>query len=318
MVVSSFSCGWYVDENDLEPADLGAFPSVFRALNNLHMQYQTQTQGTVSLSSESESDVGENLAPWSTGIIEAYLHHDEQDESGQSISPYALSDEDAASSDTEGLEEEAYHPDSAIPTLGNLDSALGFLAAEQAKLTAQRDARIANHSSTRESPWRHVIDPKRKRRRKRKIPITILEDQPNDTVVPTREASPSSGDLSSSPDKGGITISDHDMLSSSSKATLSKGSSSRHLYISSSPPSSNRSLQGKTLDSRLLRLRALAEKLRKQFPQNDSHLKQLLLNDFPENNLIDPRGPEPQVDDPPTHVFIDQCVKLPILSLAFI
>ena len=57
------------------------------------------------------------------------------------------------------------------PSLGYLDDVLGFLAAERAKFTAQREAGLrggmSSQASTSESAWRHVIEPRRKRRRKR-------------------------------------------------------------------------------------------------------------------------------------------------------
>jgi len=318
-----------------EPADLGAFTTVFRVMN----QFQQQQQQTVLVrprsdsrittsNSENESDVGDTSTVWSQHPIASYLERDDTGESLRSIStsnsPEMLSEEDeergSESSDTEGFFEDGIGIDGLTPSLGDLDSALGFLAAEKAKLAASHlDGRSTSHSSTGESAWRHVIEPKRKRRRKRKgassLPQTLEQDEDipagarTATVVPTPEASSSSPDLSSSPDKTGTSPPQHEFASSTMKprrlktSLLSQPQSSQQIPLSPSA-TSPRSLPTQ-LDPRLVRLRTLAKKLRHDFSQNESQLKQVLADDFPDNDLIDPRGPEPQIGDTLTHVFID-------------
>ncbi|KIJ49263.1 hypothetical protein M422DRAFT_45163 [Sphaerobolus stellatus SS14] len=269
-----------------EPADLGAFRSVFRVMNQLQAQQQTvlvrsRPDSRATTFNESESEVGETSTAWTAQLLDSYLDDDDHDDTGRSVSPYTLSDEEEdengenSSSDTESGEGEK-------PTLGDFGSALDFLDAEKAKLNTVRES--ANALNER----------KRKRRRKRKG-ISRPEDQPYATVVPSPEDS-SSVDLSSSPDKGGLTT------SSSVKSRRPKSSRPpSDLFLTSPPPIPLRP----SVDPRLLQLRALAQKLRRQFPQNDSRLKQILLDDKLTNNLIDPRGRGPDVGDPLTHVFID-------------
>ncbi|OBZ77228.1 hypothetical protein A0H81_02044 [Grifola frondosa] len=55
------------------------------------------------------------------------------------------------------------------PSLGYLDGALEFIAAEREKWAAQRDSGLRGNGSTAtsDSAWRHVVQPRRKRQRKR-------------------------------------------------------------------------------------------------------------------------------------------------------
>jgi hypothetical protein len=317
---------------------LGAFNSVFRVMNQLQQQQQTVTvrprsdSRATNFNSETESDVGDSSSTvWSQHPIASYLERDDTNESthskSTSNSPEVLSEEEeergSESDDTEGLFEDSLEIDGLTPTLGDLDSALGFLAAEKAKMAASHlDGRSTSHSSTGENAWRHVIEPKRKRRRKRKgalvLPRTLEQDEDippgarTATVVPTPEVSSSSPDLSSSPDKVGSSPPQRESVSSIFKPRrpkarqLSQSQSqpqSQSQNMSTSPPIPIPPAQP---DPRLLRLRALAKKLRHDFPQNDFQLKAVLVDGFPDHDIIDPRGPEPQLGDALTHVFIDQ------------
>jgi hypothetical protein len=61
------------------------------------------------------------------------------------------------------------------------------------------------------------------------------------------------------------------------------------------------------LDPRILRLRALAHKLRMFFHEDAKHLSKILSSDSPdEANFVDPRGPKPAGKDSLIHVFVDQ------------
>lgn len=320
-----------------EPADLGAFTTVFRVMNQFQQQQQTvlvpprSDSRITNSNSENESDVGETSTVWSQRPIASYLERDDTGESTRSIStsnsPEVLSEEEeergSESSDTEGLFEDDV--DGLTPSLGDLDSALGFLAAEKAKLSASHlDGRSTSHSSTGESAWRHVVEPKRKRRRKRKGALSILRTLEHDedipagartaTVVPTPEASSSSPDLSSSPDKTGTSPPQHDSAPAISKPRRPKARLLSHPQSPQHIPSSSPSITSRPVpiqpDPRLLRLRSLAKKLRHDFPQNESQLKQVLVDDFPENDLIDPRASEPLIGDALIHVFVDQWVHL--------
>ncbi|KAF8476481.1 hypothetical protein JB92DRAFT_3149757 [Gautieria morchelliformis] len=316
-----------------EPADLGAFTSVFRVMNQLQQQQQTVQVRSRSDSrapashSENESDVGGTSTVWSHRPIASYLDRDDTNESTRSLStsnsPEALSEEERGSdsSDTEGFYDDTFEIDGITPSLGDLDSALGFLAAEKAKLAASHlDGRSTSQSSTGESVWRHVIEPKRKRRRKRRGALGLSRTLPQDeetpagartaTIVATPEAS-SSQDSASSPDKTGTSPPQDEPLPSTSRPSplkarpLSKSLPQPHQHMSSSPPTVVSHSLPTPPDPRLLRLRALAKKLRHDFPQNDSQLKHVLVDDYPNHDIIDPRGPEPQFGDALTHVFID-------------
>ncbi|KAF8587640.1 hypothetical protein K439DRAFT_1658968 [Ramaria rubella] len=269
-------------------------------------QFQQQQQQTVlgrpradsRATTDYESDLGETSTVWSQRQIASYLERDDANESTRSsVSPEVVSEEEergSGSDDTEGVYEDDIEYDGITPSLGDLDSALVFLAAEKAKLAASHlDGRSTSHSSTGESAWRHVIEPKRKRRRKRKGPSGLPKTGEQDegakttTVVPTPEGSASSPDLSSSPLQPDPELASH-------HRTKIQAQSPPRPHSLLTPP-----------DPRLLRLRALVKKLRHDFPQNDSRLKQVLVDDFSEPDLIDPRGPEPQTGDALTHVFVD-------------
>ena len=57
---------------------------------------------------------------------------------------------------------------------------------------------------------------------------------------------------------------------------------------------------------RVLKLRALADKLRLSFPDDASHLSPILSNgQVDEGGFVDPRGPKPQSKDKLIHVFVD-------------
>lgn len=348
-----------------EPADLGAFTSVFRVMNQMQalqepvfLNARPESRGVISLS-ENESD----SSRWSHQIIDSYLEHDHYGAGGagahesprfrsQVTNTIASDDEaeddeddnkqrDSDSSDTEGTFENRLDGDDdgvvigddvSPPTLGAFDSTLGFLAAESARLAAALDGR-GHHSVV----WRNADEPKRRRRRKRKGPSKTAsvfdhDEAPSVTVVPTPEASSSSSAESSSPYKIGVSPPDsesalarpRDITSrrrpspqrSRSKPLQSQlqpqpqpvpsssSPSHQNLQLSSSLPNLPRPLPS-TVDSHLVRLRMLAQKLRHHFPQNTTSLRQILLEDLPENSWLDPRGPGVQHGDPLIHVFID-------------
>jgi len=323
-----------------EPADLGAFTSVFRVMHQLQAQQQPipvpvrstpsrpESRTTERSDSDYETDDDEEASvAWSHTLIDSYMDNHSVHSGSNPGSPRIRAngereDEDGfESSDTEGMYEDGIDENGRnvlAPSLGDLDSALGFLAAEQAKFTASQDVR--SHSSTGESAWRHVVEPRRKRRRKRKgIPgqsPNIEDGKLPLTVVPTPETSSSSLESSSSPGKVGISPPAREPTLASTKAHRVKPRQLSHsrltqqnLFIpssSSSPPHSNvvHSLPT-AIDLRLTRLRALALKVQHQYPQNAFRLKQLLRHGFPSSNITDPRGPEPGRGDPLTHVFID-------------
>lgn len=131
------------------------------------------------------------------------------------------------------------------------------------------------------------------------------------TVVATPETS-SSLESASSLDKTGTSPPQHESLPSTSRPSrlrarqLSK--SLPHQHMSFSPPTVISHSLPTPPDPRLLCLRTLVKKLQHDFPQNDSQLKHVLVDDYPNHDIIDPRGSEPPFRDALTHVFIDQCV----------
>jgi len=214
------------------------------------------------------------------------------------------------------------------PSLGYLDEALGFIAAERARLLASRDVIPSkasdNRSSTSENAWKHVIQPRRKRRRKKtsikshsqgpifRTPLAAGGTDPVDQGTPGEdvaidESASSSAETSSSPyykstpvtprgRERGKRKSDSD---SNSKLLHTRSTPSLRLIPSSTP-----------LDPRVLKLRALAHKLRLLFPEDSARLASILSHDHPDKeDFVDPRGPTPQTKDNIVHVFVDQFVS---------
>ena len=140
----------------VELPDLGAFTTVCRALSHLQPPLRTlpipiQIPGTESNAiSHSEGD----------SIIAAYLvsRSKNQDTEEDLSSDYGSGS--GSGSDTEG-EHEGRLVEIGQPSLGYLDEALSFIASERARYAAQRDKGVSSDSA-----WRHVIEPRRKRRRK--------------------------------------------------------------------------------------------------------------------------------------------------------
>ncbi|GJJ12910.1 hypothetical protein Clacol_007156 [Clathrus columnatus] len=348
--LSPFSCRSLLSDGTQtsdEPADLGAFTSVFRVMNQLQgfqqqpliVDPRPESRGIIS-SSENDSD----SSRWSHRIIDSYLEHNHNHHgapySPHPHSPVIISDReidddddgngngqrDSDSSDTEGMFDNTLDDNvSSPPSLGVLDSTLGFLAAESAKLAAAFEER---GTTTTSSVWKNNSDETKKRRRRKRrgtskaTSVLDQDEAPSVTVVPTPEASSSSSAEFSSPYKTGISLPDNESALSKPRdinsrrqplsphhSGFSRSSSHHHhhhqdLYISSSLPNLPRSLPS-MVEPRLVRLRLLARKLRHHFPQNDMPLRQILIDDLPENSWIDPRGPEPQQGDPLVHVFID-------------
>ena len=227
-------------------------------------------------------------------------------------------------SDTEGeregrtveIEDISDIDESDQPSLGYLDEALSFIAAERARFAAQREAGIKGNGSTSENAWRHVIEPRRKRRRKRK-PLILLsrhlaEGAPTEATEATAEADQDADDSSSSFDQS--TSAYFKSTPTTPARTKKEKWKQRTLAIDSNPKlSHSKSTPSLRLsltippDPSVLQLRSLAHKLCTLFPENTDSLNSVLSNDFPDSaDFIDPRGPAPQSQDTLIHVFIDQ------------
>ena len=314
-----------------EPADLGQLAAVFEVFRTEFQPRGQQPQvlrapeaGTPTSSlvvSPSDGEEEEIRSTWSTSGGVTYSESD--DDYGQPTSAQESLDQ---------------------PSLGYLDDVLGFLAAERAKFTAQREAGLrggmSSQASTSESAWRHVIEPRRKRRRKRaKVQGTSASGSAGLTSV--------DHDQDADADAEGVTTPVGDVQDGSSSGeywALGHGKS-----MPSTPPKSRRlrTLNGKGKskeqpvnvmipgtseriavnpklthsrstpslrvsipsppDARVLQLRTLATKLRMLFVEDAKTLSSVLLNDGPEDDgFIDPRGRPANDEDPLVHVFIDQ------------
>jgi hypothetical protein len=337
-----------------DPPDLGAFTDVFRALNEFQQEprpaiaipipitqldhvHRTPTSSLVALSpvtTESNATRG-RLGP-------AFLSsswRDERRPRARSLSP----DVDSDNSDTEGeelfpetVEVQSYDFDSGIdvldkdgdqPSLGYLDEALGFIAAERAKFFASRDAAggvvAENRSSTSDSAFRAALQSRKKRRRKRMlrshsqgpanwIPLPLdgasriedTADDPSGAGSATLEDPPSSFE-SSSPAKNATPITSSRGRDSRKKGKLIEITTPPLLH-SKSTPSLRLTATSLPLNPRVLKLRALAHKLRLLFPEDAARLSSILSNDQADEDFVDPRGPKPQSKDTLIHVFIDQ------------
>lgn len=302
----------------IEPADLGQLTAVFEVLRT---EYLPRTQppvipraGTPSSSLLASASDGEGgTSAWSRSISQTYSDSDSGERSGFG--------------DADELDQ---------PSLGYLDDVLGFLAAERAKLEAQREVGVRGNASsqsqasTSESAWRHVIEPRRKRRRKRGKggtgTTTSVTHHDNDldgdaegAVTPMGDtfdgsssgeqwshgksmpATPPHGTSRSLRRTNGLEPMDVTVPGTSSTfpvhPKLSHSRSTPSLRVSIPAPP----------DARVLRLRTLATKLRMLFTDDARTLSSVLLNDIPEHDgFIDPRGRPPEGNDPAIHVFIDQ------------
>ncbi|KZS90124.1 hypothetical protein SISNIDRAFT_468785 [Sistotremastrum niveocremeum HHB9708] len=294
---SAFSIG--SEGTSDEPADLGAFSSVFRAL----AQFQTQppqvqqplsppqpsspplTLPNYRDGTDYESD-GAQSTVWNSKAALSYLSSSSRDHD-------APEHEHSSSEDPSSETGEDQDP-AEVPTLGDLDSILGFLANERKKLTVtHREPKdITSQQSTAESPWKHVVSPRRKRRRKKKGIKAI--DTGRATIVPSPEQS-SSAELSSSPDRKHLTGASPGLL---------------RMSLSRSTPNLLPVAPIEADDPQEIQLRTLAFKLKLEFPDNARSLSRLPLYNTDPNTgetFLDPRAPPAlsSSEGPLTHVFID-------------
>lgn len=335
-----------------DPPDLGAFTDVFRALNEfqheprtvigipipitqLDYSHRTPTSSLVALSpvtTEANAARGRSGPPFLSSSWRT-----ERRPRARSLSPDMNSD----NSDTEGeelfpetVEVRSYDFDSGVdvldedgdhPSLGYLDEALGFIAAERAKFFASRDAAggagAGNRSSTSDSAFRASVQSRKKRKKKavksysqgpvNRTPLSLVSDpriegtagDPNAAGDATLEDTSSSFESSSSPAKHATPVTARVRDSRKKKAV----EATTPLLHSKSTPSLRLTTTLLPLDPRVLKLRALAHKLRLLFPEDASRLSSILSNDQAnEEDFVDPRGPKPQSKDTLIHVFIDQ------------
>lgn len=341
----------------LESPDLGAFTIVFRALN----EYQprnfiphgvttattTATATTLTHSpADSESDLyNRGSTVWNQQPIASYLSIPSSHTATTRLSVASRSPlpSEPPSSDTEGeimidLEadsgdyEDANNADEEQPSLGFLDEALQFIAAERAKLTATRDnSWQRGNSSTSDDPSSHRQQLPRQHQHQQLTPRRRRRNRRARSIVPNilvRESSGAAGD-DNQPHSETLEVDDPSDLSSpdisSSEAAIRFRSTPgsprrrarrRHSVRSASADGRPRlghskstpTLRPGPLDPRVVRLRALAIKLKFLFAAEAELLTGVLSNDSllsSSPDFIDPRGPPPRPGQPLVHVFID-------------
>ncbi|TFY74387.1 hypothetical protein EWM64_g9625, partial [Hericium alpestre] len=190
------------------------------------------------------------------------------------------------------------------PSLGYLDEALEFLAAERAKLASQRDSTWRGTSSPSDSAWRHPAPQRRKRRRKKAKSVIreiLSRDTPGDgsrteTVETVVDLELEEEDSSSSPE-----------ISSSSPAYFKS--------TPATPPVQKRERRAKRsaaldVNHKLTHSKSTPSlrNLRFLFPEDADTLSAVLSNESFQSSapdLVDPRGPSPIPGQPIAHVFVD-------------
>ncbi|KAI0746689.1 hypothetical protein C8Q80DRAFT_788498 [Daedaleopsis nitida] len=304
--------------------DLGAFGPVFRALTNLHPRGHPDPRSATptssfALSHSDDSDPLQGPSVWTTRRVTSYLTSSLPGSPSRGHASLAPESEDTASEFDDGTELEVPIEDIMDrPSLGALDQALTYLAAEREKLAAKRELR-GNSSTTSDSPSQILIPAaaRRKRRRKR-VRRSGLEDdtQAVETVagldgvdaasadVEDGDTSSSSIDASSSSPYYKTTPATPAVFRKQKQRIRISAEQNPRLHHSRSTPSLH--ITTKSFDARTIQLRTLAHKLRLLFPSEASALSAILSRNFTSSlTYADPRGPVPQSQDTLIHVFID-------------
>ncbi|EJD40748.1 hypothetical protein AURDEDRAFT_115781 [Auricularia subglabra TFB-10046 SS5] len=307
-----------------EPADLGAFGSVFRALSTINTGAQrphfrtfpaptptssaaTNTSPSVPSLSESDGDGGPADTVWAQRPIASYLSPVDSADQPSPSPPSVPStpppppfdqddddDEDEEDDDDEanGTERQQFDDEGdedELPSLGLFDSTLGFIAEERAKLAAERLA--SGLSAALDSQG-----VKRKRRRRRRG-----RGKDGDGEDGSPEYDTSTGDALSAPERSQPQTPRRRKQQQPPPSTITpiapppvNGAVSRPLPVPPSPA--------------VQRLRSLAQKLRGMYPDDAPHLSRVL-QDLREpaepGGFVDVRGPPATPTDPVVHVFVD-------------
>jgi hypothetical protein len=346
----------------LDSPDLGAFTIVFRALNEFQPRNfiphgvanaMTATATTSTHSpAESESDpYNRGSTVWNQDPIASYLSVAGTATTRLSVASQSPPPSEPPSSNTEGetmidLEadsgdyEDSNNADEEQPSLGYLDEALQFIAAERAKLTAPRDSSwqrgnsstsddpssrrqqlpLHHHHHQQQQQYKQLAPRRRRRNRKSRsiIPTVVVRESSGaagDDNQPRTEEMPEGEDPSdlSSPD---ISSSEAAIRFRSTPGSPRRRAGRRNSVRSASVDGRPRlghskstpTLRPGPLDPRVVRLRALAIKLKFLFAAEAELLTGVLSNDSLQSSspdFIDPRGPPPGPGQPLVHVFID-------------
>ncbi|KAI8986880.1 hypothetical protein BD414DRAFT_440461 [Trametes punicea] len=321
--------------------DLGAFTTVFRALNNLNPRGQPSGSNvrnatptsSFALSQSDDSDPIQGPSGWTERRSTTY-HTASLPGSPVRGRSVQHSDSDATASDyDDGTELEVPIEDENAmdrPSLGYLDQTLTFLAAEREKLAARLELR-GNSSTTSDSASPLAIPPSSRRKRRRKRNRSAQDTRRNayidgsqtetmaggaDAAVDDAsadnedgDASSSSVDVSSSPNYKTTPGTPAILRKEKQKQRVAADQNPRLHHSKSTPtlkPSPNLHIMTKSFDARTIQLRTLAHKLRLLFPSEANTLSAILSRDFTSAlSYADPRGPEPRSQDALIHVFID-------------
>lgn len=324
--------------------DLGAFGPVFRALTNLQnpggpnvLDLRNVTPTSFALSHSDDSDPLQGPSLWTQRRVTSYLTSSLPGSPIRGRTSLPPDTDDTASEYDDGTELEVPIEDEITvdrPSLGYLDQALTYLAAEREKLAARRELR-ENSSTTSDSASQLLVSTSARRKRRRKRTRSARRDAPEDRAhTETAMGGPDGVDEASADNEDGDTSSSSLDVSSSSprytkttpatpaifrKEKQMQRASADHnprLHHSRSTPSLH--VTTKSFDARAIQLRTLAHKLRLLFPPEAQALLDVLSRNFAsQSSFADPRGPAPQLQDTLIHVFIDQCVPSypPLLAL---
>ena len=225
------------------------------------------------------------------------------------------------------------------PSLGDLDEALGFLAAERARLLAQRKAgarttgNTSSTTTTSDSIYRHVIQPRRKRRRKRNRSEGVSRVRASEREDHLTETTTTAGADDVGDDGGDEAYESSSSIDNTSSPSAAIRATAAHIRFQTErgrrpvvplEAQKSRLIHSRStpnlippvslpLDARVLHLRNLAHKLRLFFPNDAAALRDVLHPETTsgvteESGFVDTRGPEPGSQDTLIHVFIDQCV----------
>lgn len=309
--------------------------------------YLSYTHSSTSTSRELASSRGTRSLPPSE-----HLSSEENETEGEPFIDDDIHEDDEHEHTHDEEEEEDEEEDEDVdedngpfdrPSLGYLDEALDFIAAERAKLAAQRassSTAYRGNSSTSESPWHQSPSARRKRRRKKAKSIVrnILRREPgadSETVAAVAVAATTILDAEEEEDESSSSLDTSSPYYKSTPATPPKRKKERRAGLNTAVESNPRLSHSKStpslrtlavpLDPRLARLRLLSAKLRSMFPDdaerlnastvlsNDQHINNFTSSASPSISIpfgfLDTRGPAPRAGQPLTHVFIDLLVS---------
>ncbi|KAI1798290.1 hypothetical protein LXA43DRAFT_876430 [Ganoderma leucocontextum] len=312
--------------------DLGAFGPVFRALTNLQqrggpnaLDFRNVTPTSFALSHSDDSDPLQGPSLWTQRRVTSYLTSSLPASPVRGRTSLPPETDDTASEYDDGTELEVPIEDEISvdrPSLGYLDQALTYLAAEREKLAARRELR-GNSSTTSDSASQLLVLSSARRTRRRKRTRSARRGAPEDGGhTETATGGPDGVDATSADNEDGDTSSSSlDVSSSSPRYTKTtpatpaifrkqkqkqraQADHNPRLHHSRSTPSLH--VTTKSFDARAIQLRTLAHKLRLLFPPEAQALSDVLSSNFaPQSLFADPRGPAPQPQDTLIHVFID-------------